>query len=87
LISSEIDSTYKSLKRYRQYDDTSKALLKFFKGYIRKPSRLLHLLDSLSKKLISINSQTSNQAKFKSFDYLYWVNEKIKEIELSRKPK
>ena len=85
LLKSEINTTYKTLKLYKQYNYVSKKLIAFFKRIIRSPEKELILLTNLKQDLSQENKYENGEKNYKYFDYLIWVDNRIEHCQTLNK--
>ncbi len=79
LLEAEIAATYKILKRQKRYNELAKALIQFFKSYIKNPKKLNAQLTVLSGKLDKYARNPAN-IEYAYFNYHKWVNDRIERI-------
>ncbi len=74
LLESEVQSTYKILKKYGVYEKREQVLLAFFRNVIKKPTRQKQARKQLCEKLAAIESNPDLRLFYPYFDYLSWAN-------------
>lgn len=81
LLETELDRTYKVLKRHNKHDDLGRVFLVFFKSILKNPNRLAQSLTTLEGKLKSIYDEFGSSQNYRYFNFLVWCQSKRMDIE------
>lgn len=73
---SEIESTNKLLIRRKMHNGLTKAILKYWKAYIRYPKRRIQNAKKLITRLEQLSTTPDLKNEFDFFDYTEWINQK-----------
>ena len=79
LLESEIQSTYKILKKHGVYEKREQVLLAFFRSVVKKPTHQQQARKQLCEKLTAIEANPELRLFYPDFDYLFWANGGVKE--------
>lgn len=80
LIESEVETTYKLLKRHEKYNSLVKILLSFFRLYLRSPKDPIRQYSKIQTQLNSIDRTCEIITIDEDFNYTSWLNKKIEDI-------
>ncbi len=78
LLKSEISTAYKILKRHKQYNITAKKMIGLFKQILRSPKNEYQFLLTVAQEFSEMNFKEIKQKNYKYFDYLIWVESRMK---------
>lgn len=73
LLESEIQSTYKTLKKHGVYEKREQVLLAFFRVVVKKPNNQQQARQQLCEKLSAIEANPDLELFYPDFDYLWWA--------------
>jgi len=73
LLESEIQSTYKILKKHGVYEKREQVLLAFFRVVVKKPNNQKQARQQLCEKLSVIEANPDLKLFYPDFDYLWWA--------------
>jgi len=73
LLDSEVQSTYKILKKHGVYEKREQVLLAFFRGVVKKPLKRNQAREQLCEKLTVIEANPDLEIFYPDFDYLLWA--------------
>ena len=72
LLTAELETTYKLFRRRGKYDDLAKAMVAFFRSYLKNPQKENLYLEMLHHKLKSIKAIPEKNHAFEYFDFENW---------------
>jgi len=78
LLSSEISSGYKTLKKHKKYDELAIAFFAFFRDYLKRSDDVSALFRKLSSKLETIKDSRKDNKPFEYYNYLKWAKSHTK---------
>ncbi len=83
LLSHEINSTYKTLKKRKKYTKLEQVFIRFFKKIVHEPDQLkkAKAFDQLHEELRAIQNNPTQNILFEQFDFLKWCEAKMQALD------
>ena len=75
LLAAELETTYKLFRRQGKYDNLAKAMVAFFRSYLKNPKKEISYLTTLHHQLKTIKAVPEKNHAFEYFNYEKWCEQ------------